>query len=292
MVAAESVEHDAGATLRRTRSGEVVSRDGTVIAYDCTGSGPPVILIVGALCSRTFGPAVKLAPILAEQFTVFTYDRRGRGGSGENGPYEVTRELEDLEALIKEADGSAFVFGHSSGAVLALRAAVHGLPIKRLALYEPPLIVDRSRPSTENDWAQIEAFVRQGRRGDAVKVFLKSVGLPAFAIALMRWLPVWRKITAIAHTLPHDGAIVEEFQRGEPLPATRWVDVAIPTLAIDGGKSPAWMQNGTRALATALSNAQYRTLEGQTHDVAAKALAPVLKEFFGSAGLSGHSGLP
>jgi len=233
------------------------------------------------LCSRALGPAVKLAPLLAERFTVFTYDRRGRGESGERAPYEVSREVEDLGALIQEAGGSAFVFGHSSGAVLALTAATHGLPIKKLALYEAPFIVDRSRPSTENDWVQIETFVREGRRGDAVKVFLKSVGVPAFVMALMRWLPVWAKVTAVAHTLPHDGAIVREFQRGEPLPAAAWVNVTMPTLVIDGGKSPEWMRNGTRALASALTNAQYRTLEGQTHDVRAKAVAPVLKEFFG-----------
>jgi pimeloyl-ACP methyl ester carboxylesterase len=270
------------------RSGQVVSRDGTIIAYDQVGPGPPVILIVGALCSRTLGPAVKPAPMLAQQFTVFTYDRRGRGDSGENSPYEVEREVEDLEALIKQAGGSACVFGHSSGAVLALKAAAHGLSIRKLALYEAPLIVDRSRPSTQNDWAQIEAFVAEGRRGDALRVFLKSVGVPAFAIALMRWLPVWAKVTAVAHTLPHDGAIVRELQRGEPLAADAWAKVTVPALAIAGGKSPAWMQNGTRALATVLSHAQYRTLEGQTHDVGAKALAPVLNEFFGAAGFTAH----
>jgi len=277
-------DHDvrvlANARSRRPRSGRVVSKDGTRIAFDRVGEGPAVILIVGALCSRALGPAVKLAPLLAGQFTVFTYDRRGRGESVESSPYAVEREIEDLAALIEEAGGSACVFGHSSGAVLALRAAAHGLAIEKLALYEAPLIVDRSRASTENDWAQIDAFVAEGRRGEALKVFLKSVGVPGFAIALMRWLPVWGKISAVAHTLPHDGALVREFQRGEPLPASAWGSVAIPALAIDGGKSPPWMQNGSRALAAALRGAQYRTLEGQTHDVSAKVLAPVLSEFF------------
>jgi pimeloyl-ACP methyl ester carboxylesterase len=281
-------EHNAPTILSRKRSGQVVSRDGTIIAYDKAGNGPPVILIVGALCSRTLGPSVKLAPMLAKQFTVFTYDRRGRGDSGENSPYEVEREVEDLQALIEEAGGSAFVFGHSSGAVLALNAAEHGLSIKKLALYEAPFIVDRSRPSIENEWVQIKTFVAEGRRADAVKVFLKSVGVPAFVIALMRWLPVWGKITALAHTLPHDGAIVQEFQRGQPLPARAWAHVTVSALAIDGAKSPQWMRNGMRALATALSHAQYRTLEGETHDVSAKALAPILKEFFGSAAIRAH----
>ena len=281
IVANQHATHAAPARLSGARSGHVVSKDGTVIAYDRVGRGPPVILIVGALCSRTLGPAVKLAPLLAAHFTVFTYDRRGRGESGENSPYETGHEVEDLEALITEAGGGACVFGHSSGAVLALNAAERGLPITKLALYEAPLIVDRSRPSTESDWAQIEALVAEGRRADALKVFLKSVGVPAFAVALMRWLPVWGKVIRVAHTLPYDGALVREFQRGEPLPAGAWAKVTAQVLAIAGGKSPAWMQNGTRALATVLTHAEHRTLEGQTHDVAAKALAPVLSEFFG-----------
>jgi pimeloyl-ACP methyl ester carboxylesterase len=274
-------EHDAPVRLSGARAGHVVSKDGTVIAYDRVGCGPPVILVVGALCSRTLGPAVKLAPLLAAHFTVFAYDRRGRGGSGESSPYATEREVEDLEALITEAGGGACVFGHSSGAVLALNAAERGLSIKKLALYEAPLIVDRSRPSMDNDWAQIEALVAEGRGADALKVFLKSVGVPAFAVALMRWLPVWAKVTAVAHTLPYDGALVRELQRGAPLPASAWAKVTAPALTIAGGKSPAWMQNGTRALATVLSHAEHRTLEGQTHDVGAKVLAPVLSEFFG-----------
>jgi pimeloyl-ACP methyl ester carboxylesterase len=269
---------------RRARacSGQVVSRDGTVIAYDRVGCGPPVILIVGALCSRTLGPGVKLAPMLAAHFTVFTYDRRGRGESGNTSPYDVEREIDDLDALMKEAGGSVCVFGHSSGAVLALNAAERGLPIEKLALYEAPFIVDRSRPSTENDWAQIESFLTEGRPADAVRVFLRSVGVPAFAIALMRWLPIWAKINAVAHTLLHDGALVRALQQGEPLPASAWARVTVPALAITGEKSPEWMHNGTRALAMVLSRAEYRTLDGQAHDVDAKALAPVLAEFFGA----------
>jgi pimeloyl-ACP methyl ester carboxylesterase len=267
---------------RAARSGRVVSRDGTIIAYDQIGHGPPLILIVGALCSRTLGPGVKLAPLLAPHFTVFTYDRRGRGESGDTSPYAVEREVEDLRALIELAGGSACVFGHSSGAILALNAAEHGLSIAKLALYEAPLIVDRSRPSAERDWVRIDAFVAEGRRADALKAFLKTVGVPGFAVALMRWLPVWAKITAVAHTLPYDGALAREFQRAEPLPEAVWSKVIVPALAIAGGKSPAWMQNGTRALAAVLSHAAHRTLEGQTHDVAAKVLAPVLIEFFGS----------
>jgi pimeloyl-ACP methyl ester carboxylesterase len=271
------------AVTRRASSGRVVSKDGSIIAYDRLGEGPPIVLIVGALCSRSLGPGVKLAPLLAQRFTVYAYDRRGRGDSTENGPYTVQREIEDLQALIQEAGGSVFAFGHSSGAVLALEAAAHGLPIRKLALYEAPLIVDASRPATTGDWEQIDAFVAQGRHPEALKVFLKSVGLPAFAIALMSWLPVWRKLMAVAHTLPHDGAIVRALQSGQPLRAQAWASVTAPALALVGGKSPAWMHSAHRALAGALSNAQSQTLEGQTHDVAAKALAPVLTGFFAGA---------
>jgi pimeloyl-ACP methyl ester carboxylesterase len=226
------------------------------------------------------GPSVKLGPLLARQFTVFTYDRRGRGGSGSNLPYDVKREVEDLEVLIQEAGGSAVLFGHSSGAMLALTAAAHGLPIRKLALYEPPLIVDHSRSSTAQDWLQIEAFVAEGRREAALRVFLKSVGVPAFVVAVMKWLPVWRKIMAVAHTLPYDGALVRELQHGRPLAGAAWANVTIPTLVVAGSKSPTWMQNGARALAGALPNSKSCTLEGQTHAVSARALAPLLEDFF------------
>jgi pimeloyl-ACP methyl ester carboxylesterase len=269
-------------SAENVRSGKITSQDGSLIAYDRIGRGPPVIVIVGALCSRTLGPGVKLAPILAQQFSVFTYDRRGRGSSSENGPYAVEREIEDLASLIEEAGGPSYVFGHSSGAVLALDAVARGLPIEKVALYEAPLVLDRSRPSLEPAWTQIDAAIAEGRRDDALKLFLRSVGLPGFAIALMRWLPVWKQISAVAHTLPYDGAIVREFQRALPLPAGTWCDVTIPALAIGGGKSPAWMQNGMRTLASALPQAQHRTLAGQTHDPNAKLLAAVLSEFFAS----------
>jgi pimeloyl-ACP methyl ester carboxylesterase len=228
------------------------------------------------------GPGVKLAPLLAERFSVITYDRRGRGDSGNTAPYAVEREIEDLAALIEVAGGSACVFGHSSGAVLALNAAEHGLPIGKLALYEAPLILDNSRPPAEPGWVRIDAFIAEGRRGDAVKVFLETVGVPAFVIAIMRWLPVWKQITAVAHTLPHDGAIVRGLQRGAALPAGIWSHVKVPTLAIAGSKSPAWMQSAMRVLANAVAGAKHRTLDGQTHDVSARALAPVLAELFGA----------
>ncbi len=259
----------------------VTSRDGTTIAYDRVGHGPPVIIVVGALCSRSLGPGVKLAPLLADRFTVFTYDRRGRGASGNVTPYAPEREVEDLAALVAVAGGRASVYGHSSGAVLALDAAEHGVGIDELALYEPPFVLDASRPSLAGAWAAIDAFIAENRRDEALGVFLRSVGVPGFVRMLMRFLPVWKQLRAVAPTLPYDGALVRRFQRGEPLPDAAWRRVGIPTLSLAGGKSPPWMHAGTRALAVHLAHAEHRVVPGQTHDANATVLAPLLASFFG-----------
>ena len=226
------------------------------------------------------GPSEPLAKLLASHFTVFTYDRRGRGESGNTSPYGVEREVEDIEALISEAGGTAFLWGVSSGAVLALEAANRLTGIKKLAVYEAPFIVDDSRPATEGDWVRIDEAVAAGRRNDAIKLFMRSVGVPAFVLALLRLTPAWSKLKAVAHTLPYDGAIVRNNQRGKPLPMSGWASVTVPTLVMDGGKSPDWMRHANRSLASVLPNAQYRTLEGQTHMVKAKAHAPTLAKFF------------
>ena len=259
----------------------VHSRDGTSIAFDRSGEGPPIILVDGALCYRASGPMKPLAALLAPHFTVFTYDRRGRGDSGDTASYAVEREVEDIEALINEAGGSAFVYGISSGAALALEAASHGLAIKKLALYEAPFIVDDSRPPVPEDFQpRLNALLASNRRGDAVRLFMKLVGVPAIFVVLMRFLPAWPKLTAVAHTIPYDISIVEDNQRGKPLPARRWASATMPTLVVDGGKSPAWMRHGAQALGDVLPNAKRRTLEGQTHMVKPGHLAPVLVEFF------------
>jgi pimeloyl-ACP methyl ester carboxylesterase len=261
----------------------VVSKDGTAIAFDRSGSGPALVLVDGALCYRASGPMAPLAKLLAPHFTVLTYDRRGRGDSGDTAPYAVEREVEDIDALIKAAGGQAFVYGISSGAGLALEAANRGLAVRKLALYEAPFIVDDTRAPVPADFVQqLEALVAADRRGDAVRLFMKAVGVPSLVVALMRFLPAWSRLTAIAHTLPYDMTIVLDNQRGRPLPVTRWTRAEAPTLVVAGGKSPAWMRNAMHALARVLPNAKHHTLEGQTHMVSAKALAPVLAEFFGA----------
>ena len=256
------------------------SKDGTAIAFERIGNGLPLILVDGALCYRGMGQTAELAELLARDFTVFTYDRRGRGKSSDTAPYSVEREIEDLAAVLEEAGGEAFVWGMSSGAVLALDSAARLRGIRKLALYEAPLIVDDSRATTGDDWRQIGEAVAADRRSDAVRIFLKSVGVPGPFVALMRLMPMWSKLKAVAHTLPYDGAIVEDNQRGKPLPSGRWASVTVPALVMDGGKSAGWMRRANAALANVLPNAEYRTLEGQTHMLKPKTHAPILTDFF------------
>jgi len=259
----------------------VTSTDGTLIAFDRVGSGPPLILVDGAMCYRASGPMGPIAKLLSSHFTVYTYDRRGRGESTNVLPYAVEREVEDLQALIAEAGGSAYVCGLSSGAALAVEAAHRGAPITKLALFEAPFFVDETRPPLPSDFiSRLDLAVATNDRGEAVKMFMKLVGVPAFAIALMRFLPPWKKLTGIAHTLPYDMRIVSEHQWGKPLSRQRWSRAAMPTIVMDGGKSPAWMRNAARELASVLPNARYETLPGQTHMVKAPVLAPVLLNFF------------
>ncbi|MET8849334.1 alpha/beta hydrolase [Amycolatopsis sp. NPDC004625] len=234
----------------------------------------------GAMCYRGSSPNDALAKELAARFTVYTYDRRGRGESTDTGPYAVGREVEDLAAVVKEAGGEAFLFGISSGAVLALEAA-RSVPAPKLALYEPPFVVDGSRPRVPADYAtRLASALQEGKRGTAVKMFMtEGVGLSGVTVALMRIMPFWAKLKRVAHTIPYDTAVLGDRQSGKPLPAA-WPEVRVPTAVIDGGRSPEWMRNGVASLAKVLPSAEYRTLPGQTHIVKAAALAPVLTEFF------------
>jgi pimeloyl-ACP methyl ester carboxylesterase len=258
----------------------VRSRDGTTITFDRRGHGPPVVLVGGALSDR--GGAADLAAHLEDDLTVITYDRRGRGDSPEVAPYAVEHEVEDLAALIEAAGGTAFVFGHSSGAVLSLRAAEAGLPIPRLAVYEPPFIIDTSRPPLPDDYVpHLDALLAAGRRGDAVEYFLTvGVLLPPAAIEGARRSPGWPAMEALAHTIAYDGLVMGDTMGGSPDPLRRWASLAVPTLVVDGGASPGFMHNAAKALADVLPNATATTLEGQTHGAAPDVLTPVLVAFF------------
>ena len=257
---------------------QVRSRDGTTIAYDRLGAGPPLILVDGAFCSRSFGPMPKLAPLLAQHFTVFMYDRRGRGDSGDTAPYAVEREIDDLDAVIREAGGSAFVYAMSSGAALALEAGASRLDITKLALYEPPFMVGSPAhvPPVDHH-ARLVRLIAEGRRGDAVKFYMKDVmGMPGWLVTVFRFLPMWSKLKAVARSLPYDSAVMGDFS----LPAKRAASLTIPTLVICGEKSMPVLREAALRLSEVVPGAQLRTLPGQTHNVAAAALAPVLKEFF------------
>ncbi|HZD71925.1 MAG TPA: alpha/beta hydrolase [Actinomycetes bacterium] len=253
----------------------VTSADGTVIAFDRLGAGPPVTLIGSAFHERSgLGP---LAEALAAHFTVLNYDRRGRGDSGDTQPYAVEREIEDLDALIAEAGGTSAVFGHSSGATLALKAAAHGLAISKLALYEPPFLVDESRVPLPADLPeQLAELIAAGRRGDAVELYqTKAVGIPEEVVVGMRQAPFRPALEAIAHTLVYDATIIGDIR----LPTELLARVATPTLVLDGEKSMPMLRTAARAVAEVLPNGQQRTLAGQTHDVDPDATAAALEEF-------------
>lgn len=256
---------------------KVASKDGTPIAGDQLGSGPPVILVCGGSVDRMTN--ADLATLLASEFTVLNYDRRGRGDSGDTPPYAIEREFEDLDAAIVATGGSAAVYGSSSGAVLALKAAAYGLGITKLALFEPPYVPEGERRPPANTAATFTELVDDDRRDAAVEFFLTQVvGLPAEFVAGARAQPFWAQQEAIAHTLAYDATIMGG---GNSLPDERLARVTAPTLVIDGGASPAWMHSAARAATAALPDAQHRTLAGQGHDVAPDVLAPVLEEFFG-----------
>ena len=212
---------------------------------------------------------------------MYHYDRRGRGDSGDTAPYSVDREIEDLDGLIREAGGSALVFGMSSGAVLALDAASRIAAITKLALYEPPLMIDDTRPPIPDGYTErLNELLASGRRGDALELFMtEAVGVSAETVAPMRESPFWPALEASAHTLPYDNTIMEGLVSGAPLPADRWATVTVPTLVIDGGASPEWARNAVAALVDALPDGRRETLEGQTHQYDPELLAPVVREF-------------
>ena len=255
----------------------VSSKDGTRIAYDRMGEGPPVILVSGGMVDRSSNAPV--ADLLAERFTVFNYDRRGRGPSGDTPPYAVQREVEDLEAVVEAAGGSAFAYGSSSGAALLLEAAAAGASFSKLALWEPPYIIDPAMRPPSDTAETFERLVAEGRRGDAVEFFMTQViRLPAEFVEHGRSQPWWASTEALAHTLAYDTRIMGDYSP----PLERAARVTAPTLVITGGTSFPFIVESAPVLLEALSNGQTRMLEGQNHDVDPEAIAPVLVEFFSS----------
>lgn len=262
--------------------GTVVSADGTAIRFEAWGRGRPLIMVDGATAHQAVAPlAAAVGALLEDEFRVYGYDRRGRGHSGDTPPYAVGREVEDIAALIEHAGAPALVCGLSSGAVLALDAAAAGLPITGLALFEPPFVVDDSRPPLPADYVErLEESTAAGRPGDAVELFLTgAIGMPAEHVAGMRQSPYWPGLEAVAPTIAYDGRIMGSTMSGAPLPADRWAAVTVPTLVLHGRETAPWLITGAHALADLLPNASLRPVEGANHDVAAEVLASVLREF-------------
>ena len=253
------------------------SLDGTTIAYERTGSGPALILVDGAMCYRGGGPMGPLAALLQDAFTVYTYDRRGRGESSDTLPYAVDREVEDLQGLIAQAGGAAHVYAMSSGGALALATAAADHGVTKLALYEPPFMAeveDGTRTKTYTE--RLTELLAAGHSGDAIALFMTHVGIPAPVITGMRAQPGWATLEAIAPTLAYDDTVLADSR----IPRDLVAKITIPAVVIGGGASPEGLQQAAKITAEALPHGAYRILEGQTHDVAADALAPVLVEFF------------
>jgi pimeloyl-ACP methyl ester carboxylesterase len=253
------------------------SRDGTSIAFDRLGRGPAVILVCGGSVDRMAD--APLAENLATDFTVFNYDRRGRGDSGDTAPYAIEREIEDIEAMLEAAGGSAHLWGSSSGAVLAMFAAGSALPIEKVAMWEPPFIPEGVPKPPADQVQQYETMVAEDRRGDAVEFFMsKVVGMPDEFVAGARSEPWWAATEALAHTLAYDARIMADYS----IPADRAANVKVPALVVAGGADMPWMRDTAQALADAIPNGQVRFLDGQGHNVDMAVLGPVLKEFFAS----------
>jgi pimeloyl-ACP methyl ester carboxylesterase len=259
------------------------SADGARIAVKAAGSGPALVMVDGALCCSGLGPGDALSRFLAPHFRVHQFDRRGRGASSDHPPYAVEREIEDLDAVVDAAGGNVFLFGISSGAILALKyACTHPSKVKKVCVYEAPCIVDDGHEPMSDDWARIASAVGRADPGAALRTFLRSVGLPRLAIAIMSLLPIWPRLKAIACTLPYDGAIVGPYQRGASLDRCEWEALQAPVQVLIGGKSPGWLQRGNRALCEALPAAECVVLAGQTHNVKPAVTAPALLRFFGA----------
>lgn len=258
---------------------QVLSKDGTHIAYDQLGQGPALVIVGGVLGDHH--QQAGLATLLSEHFTVYNIDRRGHGESGFTAPYTIEREIEDLDAIITKAGGSAFIYGTSGLGMLSLEAAARGLStsIKKLAVWEPPYILSGARPPLPQDYReQLEKMQAEDRRGDMIELWMtQAVGMPAEFVAQMRQAPFWSAQEPFAHTLVYDSILVGDFS----LPKERLASVTVETLVMDGGTTP-WITQAANAVADVLPHARRYTITGQPHNVADEAMAPVLIEFFQS----------
>jgi len=269
---------------RRIHLSIVTSKDGTKIAFDKVGSGPAVILVNGAMSyRRAFDTTLEqLAELLGKHFTVYHYDRRGRGESTNTEPFTKVREIEDIQALVADAGGEAMLVGFSSGGAVTLETAAVTPGVTKAFVYEVPFIVDDSRQPLADYEGHTTKLVAEGKLDELIEYFITVVaGIPAeFVGGIKQDQAMWARMRAIAPTIPHDAAFMSEFMKGKLLPAGYWDKVKVPVLVGDGGASPAWLRNAAEALGKALPHASCETFEGQTHSFDPQVLAPVLIEFF------------
>jgi pimeloyl-ACP methyl ester carboxylesterase len=253
----------------------VTSADGTTIACDVSGAGPPLVIVMGALGHKDFSYARQMADELAKDFTVYNYDRRGRGSSTDTKPYDLGREVEDLAAVARAAGGRPYVFATSSGAALALHAAARGVPMAALLAWEPPYMVGaHKKPSHDAYRPTVERLVAEGRRDEAVSFFMRTVGLPWIAVMIMRLFPFWRSMRSVAHTLPYDAAAMTSFD----IPTELFAHIPVPVVVGTGGKSPRALQDGAKAVSDVVPGARLRLVPKQSHGVKPAAVATVLRE--------------
>ena len=260
----------------------VASSDGTRIAFDRRGDGPPVVLVGGVFSDRRFPLMVELASRLSSRFTVVNYDRRGRGDSGDGAGSSVELEIEDLRSVVKAAGREVMVFGLSSGAVLALRAAAAGVPMSRIAVYEPPFVVDGAGFVPPEDLGvRIADLLRRRQHGAAVKTYMKeAMGVPAALVNLMPVFPGWRRLKGLAPTIAYDYAVMGGDFAGRPLQTADWRAVEAPTLVLSGQRSPVNLRHGAAAIAEALPAGQHLSLPGQNHMMKAEVVAPLVMRHF------------
>ena len=261
--------------------GTVSSKDGTRIEYETSGGGKPLVLVAGALGTKGSAWQRRFAAEFAKSFRVFSYDRRGRGGSADTKPYAVEREIEDLEAVCAAAGREPIVVGISSGAALVLEAAAHGVPMGGVVAFEPPYMVGaHRRPNHVGYEREVTTLVERDDRDGAVRLFMRTVGVPAFVLPIMRIMPMWKQLRRVAHTLPYDAAIM----RGFELSVSRLGGIRVPTLVVGGAKSPESLKAAVRAVAESVPRARFTELPKQSHNVSASALAPAVRLFASEIG--------
>ncbi|ADB31232.1 alpha/beta hydrolase fold-1 [Kribbella flavida DSM 17836] len=253
---------------------EVISADSTAIAYDTFGAGPALVLVAGAMTDRSY--YVPRATVLAEVFTVVTYDRRGRGDSGDQPQYAVEREVEDLEA-VRMATGATYGYADSSGAMVLLRAAAAGSAFDRLAIMEPPFRVDGAPAAPDRYLERLQEFVAAGDPSGAAELFMvEAVGQPQEQVDGMKSMPFWKGMEAVAPTLVYDALQLGDSQ----VPTALLAGIEQPTLALHSTASPEWLQRATVEAADALPNARVAALEGSFHEVPPEVLLTALREHF------------